>query len=97
MTIPDAVGLPVLDCADRAGDAQEAIALGLPAIRYQGSPQSTARIRALAALHSVRMIDGWAEPLSLRHRRDGAWTCENWLKGERVQGADTPQPDTPFL
>jgi hypothetical protein len=69
----------VLDCGDRAGDAQAALRQGVPAIRFTGRADVAEKLAAIAAARGARMITAEIYALDLHDRRDAEQALQTWL------------------
>ncbi len=69
----------VLDCADRAGDAQAALAAGVRAILFTGPAPVAERLADIAAQHGAVLLTDRASALDLRAARHAEETCRAWL------------------
>lgn len=77
-------GLPVaavLDCADRPGDVQGAIAAGTPALLFTGPAAVAARLADIAARRGAVLLTALPAALDLRTARDPERACRDWLSG----------------
>ncbi len=78
----DHPALPVtglLDCGDRAGEAQGALAAGMGAILFTGAPGVAARLADIAAARGAALLTVPPPSLDLRGQRDPVATCRLWL------------------
>lgn len=71
----------VLDCADRAGDAQGALAAGLRIVLFTGRADVAARLADIAAQNGATVLTGLPPSLDLRGVRNPAAACRAWLGG----------------
>ncbi|HYG85620.1 MAG TPA: hypothetical protein VD978_05120 [Azospirillum sp.] len=71
----------VLDCADRAGDAQGALAAGVRHVLFTGTPELAARLADIAARTGASVLTSLPPALDLRGARDPAAACRTWLAG----------------
>ena len=71
----------VLDCGDRSGDALAALRQGVPAIRFTGRPDVAAKLTAIAAQRSQRVLRHELPSLDLLHRADPSTALAAWLDG----------------
>ncbi|HYH23429.1 MAG TPA: hypothetical protein VD995_32840 [Azospirillum sp.] len=79
--VPEAVACAVLDCGDRAGDAQAALAAGVDAVLFTGPPAVAARLADIAAQKGAALLTELPEPLDPRGARDAQAACRAWLAG----------------
>lgn len=78
---PAVAATAVLDCDDRAGDAQGALADAVPAIVFTGRPDVAERLRAIAAERGATVLVARPDALDLRDARDPVAACRLWLGG----------------
>ncbi len=78
---PDAQALAVVDCADRAGDAQAALAAGASHIVFTGPEAVAHRLAAIAAAQGAAVLTARPPELDLRGVRDPDRACRAWLGG----------------
>lgn len=76
---PSAGAIAVLDCDDRAGDAQGAIAAGVTHLVFSGRADVAARLADIAAARGAELLTARPAALDLRGRRDAAGACRSWL------------------
>lgn len=69
----------VLDCADRAGDALEALMEGAPRVVFLGGGEAARRLGAAAAARGAVMLSARPAALSLRPGGDPVAACRVWL------------------
>jgi hypothetical protein len=73
----------VLDCADEAGTAMGALRRGVKAIRITGSPETRAKLAALAESYGARLDQDERPCLDLldsfMEQADLAARCRDWL------------------
>lgn len=79
VAVPDAEAVAVLDCADRAGDAQGALAAGVRRVVFGGPPEVAARLADIAAQSGAVVLPVLAPALDLRGERDPQGACRAWL------------------
>lgn len=79
--VPGAEACGVLDCGDRAGDAQAALAAGVDAVLFTGPPAVAARLADVAARRRAALLTALPQPLDLRGARDAEAACRAWLAG----------------
>ncbi|WP_448190545.1 hypothetical protein [Azospirillum sp. sgz301742] len=77
--VPGAEAEAVLDCADRAGDAQGALAAGVRHVLFSGPPEVAARLADIAARSGAVVLPALAPALDLRGERDPQRACQAWL------------------
>ena len=77
--VPDAEGIGVFDCADRAGEAQGALAAGVRHVSFSGAPEVAARLADIAARRGAVLLPALAPALDLRGARDPEGACRAWL------------------
>ena len=70
----------VLDCADQAGVAAEALGSGV-GVLFSGRPELAEKLRAIAAQTGATLYTELAPGLDLRGARDPAGDCRRWLSG----------------
>ena len=70
-----------LDCGDRAGDAQAALAAGVRAVLYTGPPPVAERLADIAAQHGSVLLTDRPSALDLRDARRAEEACRGWLSG----------------
>lgn len=74
------VGLTaVLDCSDRAGDAQAALAAGVRAILFTGPAPVAERLADIAAQRGAVLLTDRTSALDLRDARRPEEACRAWL------------------
>ncbi|WP_051341191.1 hypothetical protein [Azospirillum halopraeferens] len=78
---PDVPVAAVLDCGDRAGEAQGALAAGVRHLLFRGSPAAADRLADIAAASGAVVLRALPEPLDLRGARDPVAACTAWLAG----------------
>nr|WP_246337794.1 hypothetical protein [Azospirillum oleiclasticum] len=78
---PSADAIAILDCDDRAGDAQGAIAAGVTRLVFSGRADAAARLADIAAACGAVLLTARPAALDLRGRRDAAAACRAWLLG----------------
>jgi hypothetical protein len=86
---PDAAFADVLDCADMAGRALEALSAGAGGVVFDGHPEAAARLEAVARAlgrRFLRTAPASLDPAGLRDRRA---SLEAWLS----PGGAPPPPD----
>lgn len=71
----------VLDCADRAGDAQGALASGLRTVLFTGRAEVAERLADIARARGATLLTGILPALDLRSVRDRDAACREWLGG----------------
>jgi len=71
----------VVDCDDRAGDAQGALAAGAKRILFTGRAEVAARLADIAAGLGAEVLVERPAALDLRGRRDPRPLCHAWLVG----------------
>ncbi|MGQ9371062.1 hypothetical protein [Azospirillum sp. A39] len=69
----------VLDCADRAGDAQAALAAGIDHVLFRGPRTVAERLDDIARQRGATVLTTLAEPLDLRGAADPTAACRAWL------------------
>lgn len=76
----------LLDCCDRAGEAQGALAAGVPALLFTGHPQAAARLSAIAEARGATLLTACPPPLDLAAESRGSThperleaLCCGWL------------------
>lgn len=79
--VPGVEAAAVLDCADRAGDAQGALAAGVRHVLFTGPPEVAARLADIAARSDAVVLPSLAPALDLRGERDAQRACRAWLAG----------------
>ena len=72
----------VLDCADRAGDAQGALASGVRAVLFTGPAPVAARLADIAGRTGALLLPCLPPALDLRGVRDPGAACRAWLAGK---------------
>ncbi|WP_207459386.1 hypothetical protein [Azospirillum sp. SYSU D00513] len=77
---PDVVVTAVLDCADRAGDVQGALASGVTHILFTGHPDAARALAEVAAARGAVLLQALPGALDLRTVRDPAAACRAWLE-----------------
>ena len=77
--VPDAEGTGVFDCADRAGEAQAALAAGVRHLSFSGAPEVAVRLADIAAQSGAVLLPALAPALDLRGARDPEAACRAWL------------------
>ncbi|WP_247893874.1 hypothetical protein [Azospirillum endophyticum] len=86
----DVTGL--LDCGDRAGEAQGALAAGVPNLLFTGRPEAARRLAAIAEAGGATLLTACPPFLDVagRHRTEGRGSgrrdllealCRDWLTG----------------
>lgn len=76
---PDIAIIPVLDCGDRAGEAQAALAAGMPHILFTGPAEAERRLAAIGAGLGATVTDGLPPAYDPRGARDPRSACRAWL------------------
>lgn len=76
---PSAVPTAVLDCADRAGDAQGALAAGIAVILFTGPAAVAARLAEIAGRTGAAVLTERPAALDLRGARDPVAACREHL------------------
>lgn len=71
----------IVDCDDRAGDAQGALAVGAKHILFTGRAEAAARLADIAAASGAAVGTERPPALDLRGRRDPRPLCRAWLVG----------------
>lgn len=79
--VPGVDAAAVLDCTERAGDAQGALAAGVRHVLFSGPPEVAARLADIAARSGAVMLPSLAPALDLRGERDPEGACRTWLAG----------------
>lgn len=74
----------ILDCGDRAGDAQGALALGVSPILYTGRSDVGERLSEIAHASGLWVLTSRPATLDTRNRRDPRLLCRAWLSGLSV-------------
>lgn len=69
----------VLDCADQAGDALEALAEGARRVVFVGPAEVARRLEAVAAARGAVMLNARPDALILRAGGDPVAACRVWL------------------
>ena len=77
--VPGAEAIAVLDCADRAGDAQGALAAGARYVLFSGPAEVAERLAGIAARSGAVVLPSLAPALDLRGERDPLGACRAWL------------------
>ena len=72
----------ILDCGPYAGPAMEALALGLPLVRFSGPAATAAKLGALAAARGARLIAGDLEAFDTLDRDRLEAELEAWLRSQ---------------
>jgi len=78
---PDVAVSVVVDCDNRAGDAQGALAAGAKRVLFTGAAGTAARLADIAAGLGADVITERPPALDLRGRRDPRPLCRAWLLG----------------
>lgn len=80
----DLTGL--LDCGNRAGEAQGALAAGVPALLFTGHPEAAIRLSAIARAHGATLLTACPPRLDLAAESRGGThperleaLCRAWL------------------
>ena len=78
----------LLDCGDRAGEAQGALAAGVPALLFTGRPEAADRLAAIAAARGAVLLTTCPPLLELAAESHGSTRpvllealCRDWLTG----------------
>ena len=71
----------VLDCADQAGVAAEALGSGVGGVLFSGQPELAEKLRSIAAQTGAALYTELPPGLDLRGTRDPADACRRWLSG----------------
>lgn len=90
----------LLDCGDRAGEAQGALAAGVPQLLFTGRADLAERLAAIAAAGGATLLTccpplldlgacGLAEGQGLRRRSAREALCRDWLSGSQGQPGTT--------
>ncbi|CAO3419145.1 hypothetical protein [Azospirillum doebereinerae] len=69
----------LLDCGDRAGEAQGALAAGVLLVLFTGSPNAAARLAAIADACGATLLTEAPATLDQRKSRDPVSACRDWL------------------
>lgn len=77
----------VLDCADRAGDALEALTEGAPAVVFAGAAEAADRLEAVAAARGAALLRARPDALILRAGGDPVAACRVWLAARWTSAA----------
>lgn len=88
---PGAACTAVLDCDDRAGDAQGALAAGAAAILFTGPAAVATRLEAIAVQRGAIVLTRRPAALDLTGVRNRTSACRAWLLA-KVKGALLPHP-----
>lgn len=78
---PTAEAIAILDCDDRAGDVQGAVAAGITHLVFTGRPDVAARLADIAESRGAVLLTARPAALDPRGRRDAAAACRAWLLG----------------
>lgn len=87
LNAPAAIGAPgvevsvVVDCDDRAGDAQGALAAGAKRVLFTGAAETAERLADIATGLAAEVMTERPPALDLRGRRDPRPLCRAWLLG----------------
>ncbi|MBP2291922.1 hypothetical protein [Azospirillum rugosum] len=76
---PSAAPTAVLDCSDRAGDAQGALAAGIGVILFTGPAPVAAKLADIAGRTGATVLTGPLPALDLRGVRDPVAACRDYL------------------
>ncbi|WP_434618275.1 hypothetical protein [Azospirillum sp. B2RO_4] len=83
---PDLEVTGLLDCGDRAGEAQGALAAGVPALLFTGRPEAAERLAAIAAAGNAVLLTACPPLLDLAAEGHGSTRpvllealCRDWL------------------
>ncbi|WP_376958668.1 hypothetical protein ABNQ39_02500 [Azospirillum sp. A26] len=83
---PGVASTGLLDCGDRAGEAQGALAAGVPALLFTGHPQAADRLAAIAAAQGATLLTRCPPLLDLAAEGRGTdraerleALCRDWL------------------
>ena len=68
-----------LDGADRAGDAQGALASGITHVLFTGNPAAARALVDVATARGAVLLSALPDPLDLRTARDPVAACLAWL------------------
>ena len=79
--VPAAEVVAVLDCADRAGGAQGALAAGVRHVLFTGREDVAARLADIAAQSGAAVLTDLPDALDLRGARDPHAACRAWMDG----------------
>lgn len=69
----------LLDCDDRAGEAQAALAAGMSGILFTGPPGVAARLAVIAVARGAVVLTDRPPALDPRGHRDPVAACRTWL------------------
>jgi len=72
----------VLDCGDRAGEAQGALAAGVPHALFTGRDDVAIRLAALAAGYGATLLTALPPVFDPRGTRDPEAACRAWLSSQ---------------
>ncbi|MBP2227012.1 hypothetical protein J2847_000279 [Azospirillum agricola] len=72
----------VLDCGDRAGEAQGALAAGIRHALFTGPPETAVRLAAIAAGHGATLLTALPPALDPRGIRNREAACRAWLSSQ---------------
>ncbi|MBI1206351.1 MAG: hypothetical protein GC191_03565 [Azospirillum sp.] len=75
----------ILDCADQPGDVLAALREGIRDIHFTGRDDVAARLADIAGQHGAVLHRLLPEALDLRHCRDPAARCRNWLSRQETR------------
>jgi hypothetical protein len=82
---PDLPVTAVLDCADQAGIAAEALSSGIGGVIFSGHPEAAEKLRAIAVQTGAALYTDLPAGLDLRGCRDPVEACRRWLSGNLSQ------------
>ena len=81
---PSVAVTAVLDCADRAGDAQGALAAGADTVLFTGPAAVAERLADIAAQRGAAVLTELPGALDLRGARNPVAACRDWLSGSDI-------------
>lgn len=78
---PGAAFAAILDCGNRAGDAQGALAVGVRCILFTGASEVAARLSDIAGQLGATVLTERPPALDVRGHRHPVAVCRQWLSG----------------
>lgn len=81
---PNVTVTAVLDCGDRAGDAQGALSAGVESVLFTGRAEVAERLAEIARARGATVLTGLPPALDLRGARNPVAACRDWLDSGNV-------------
>ncbi|MBP2298067.1 hypothetical protein [Azospirillum picis] len=85
---PELAATALLDCSDRAGAAQGALAAGMPALLFTGRPDVAQRLAAIASRRGAVVLTRCPYFLDMAAAGRPDLRCREWLSRHCRNGSD---------